>query len=218
MVIRWLGHSSFLIIAGDGTKIITDPYEPGSYGGAVGHGSVTIEPDVVTVSHDHADHAYVEGLPNHFSLVSQPGLKNVKGIEFRGVETYHDAQHGAQRGRNMVFAMNADHIRLCHLGDLGHVLSGEDVCQIGEVDVLLIPVGGTYTLGPEEADCVIGLLNPKLVIPMHYKTEKIGFSILPVDAFLQGKENVRHVDDSDIEISRETLPDQRQIVVLKAAL
>jgi len=218
MVIQWLGHASFLIISANGTKIITDPYDPNAFSGGLGYRRIEIPPDIVTVSHDHADHGYAEGLPNHFGLVSSAGSKNIRGIDFKGVESFHDPEQGTMRGRNVMFVMNIDRVRTCHLGDLGHVLTGQQVDQLGEVDILLIPVGGYYTIGPEEADRVIGQLNPKVVIPMHYKTDKCNFPIAPVDDFLSGKENVRRLDTSEYETTREQLPDQREIIVLRHAL
>lgn len=218
MVIQWLGHASFLIVAADGTKIVTDPYEPGAFGGGITYGPIEIPADIVTVSHDHADHGYVDGLPNHFSVVSRPGSTNVKGMEFKGVESYHDPERGTLRGRNIMFAMNVDRVRVCHLGDLGHELGAGEAGQLGEIDVLLIPVGGYYTIDADEATRVAEQLNPKVVIPMHFRTDKCSFPIAPVDDFLAGKENVRRFETSEYEITREQLPDQREIVVLKHAL
>ena len=218
MIIQWLGHASFLIISASGVKIITDPYEPGSFGGALKYRAITISPDIVTVSHEHADHGYVEGLPNHFEVVSRPGTKVVHGIEIKGFEFYHDSEGGALRGMNVVYVINVDRVRVCQLGDLGHELSQTQADILGEVDVLLIPVGGTYTIGPEEATRMIGLLKPRVVIPMHYKTEKVEFPIRPVDDFLKGKTNVRQLNSSEFELTRETLPDQCEIVVLKHAM
>ena len=219
MIIEWFGHSSFLIISNSGTKIITDPYEPGAFDGAINYAPINISPDIVTVSHDHSDHGYIEGFQNDFSVVAQPGSRNIKGIEFKGVQSYHDQQLGSLRGKNTMFLMSVDHFRICHLGDLGHELSSSEVEQIGDVDILLIPVGGYYTIGPKEADRVIERLNPRLVIPMHYATDKTNMPIAPVENFLEGKENVKRFNSSGLEIdTREQLPDQREIVVLKHAL
>lgn len=218
MVIRWLGHASFLIVSSGGTKIITDPYEPNAFGGALKHRPIEMPPDIVTVSHDHADHNYINGLPNHFSVVSRPGTTDVEEIEFKGVESYHDSERGALRGTNIIFVMDVDGVRVCHLGDLGHELSGPELNQLGEVDVLLIPVGGKFTIGPAEAARVVGQLNPRVVIPMHYKTDKVDFPIAPVDDFLAGKQNVRRLDSSEYEVVKEQLPDRQEIIVLKYAL
>ncbi|MGB9586848.1 MAG: MBL fold metallo-hydrolase [Armatimonadota bacterium] len=218
MIIQWLGHASFLIISANGTKIVTDPYEPGAFGGALSYRPISISADVVTVSHDHADHGYVEGLPNHFEVVSRPGTRVVHGIEIHGFEFYHDTEEGALRGMNVVYVMNIDRIRVCHLGDLGHEISSFQADSFGEIDVLLIPVGGTYTIGPEEATRVVETLKPKIAIPMHYKTEKVEFPIRPVDDFLRGKSNVRRLNSSELELTREMLPDEMEIIVLKHAM
>lgn len=218
MVIQWLGHSSFLIATANGTKIITDPYEPGAFGGGISYGPIKIAPDIVTVSHDHADHGYIEGLPNHFELASHPGTKTIKEIEFKGVESYHDPEQGSLRGRNVIFNMRIDRVHVCHLGDLGQMLTPDQVDQIGQVDILLIPVGGYYTIDAKEATRVADQLNPKVVIPMHYLTEKCAFPIAPVDKFLEGKQNVRRLDSSEYEIAKDQLPDAREIVVLKHAM
>lgn len=218
MLVQWLGHSSFLIISAGGTKIITDPYEPGAFGGGIGYGPIKIAPDIVTVSHDHADHGYVEGLPNHFSVVSHAGTTTIKGIEFKGVESFHDPEQGSLRGRNVMFNMNIDGIQVCHLGDLGQLLTPDQTTQLGRVDILLTPVGGYYTIDARGATLAADQLNPKVIIPMHYLTEKCAFPIAPVDQFLAGKENVRRLDSSEYEITKDQLPDAREIVVLKHAL
>jgi len=218
MVIQWLGHSSFLIISGNGTKIITDPYQPDAFGGGITYGPIRISPDIVTVSHDHADHNYVEGLPNHFSVISKAGKTTVHGIEFKGIEAFHDPEGGSLRGRDVIFNMNIDRIHVCHLGDLGEMLTPDQVDQIGQVDVLLIPVGGYYTIDAKTASRVVDQLKPKVVIPMHYLTDKCAFPIAPVDDFLAGKEDVRRLDSSEYEVAKEQLPDAREIVVLKHAL
>jgi L-ascorbate metabolism protein UlaG (beta-lactamase superfamily) len=216
MTIQWLGHSCFLITTADGKKIITDPYTPGAFQGTLDYGPIHISPDIVTVSHQHADHSNIAGLPNHFRVLTKPGEHKIEGIKFTGVEGYHDVEHGALRGMNVIFVLEADGVRVCHLGDLGDVLTPEQIEKIGRVDVLLIPVGGYYTIGPDKADAVIEQLSPKVVIPMHYRTEKIGFSIGPVEDFVRGKDNVQSPGSTELDLAR--LPDERTIVVLEHAL
>jgi len=218
MIIQWLGHASFLLISNDGTKIIMDPYEAGAFGGTFKYRPITISPDIVTVSHHHADHGYVEGLPNHFEVLNEPMNKVIKGIGFKGVGAYHDAEFGASRGKNIIWVVTVNHVRVCHLGDLGHELSPIEIEKVGEVDILLAPVGGTYTLGPKETTRVIDHLHPKITIPMHFKNEHVGFPLLPVDDFLAGKTNVVHLDKSELELTKEQLPDQPQIIVMKPEL
>jgi len=218
MLIQWLGHSSFLIVSQNGTKIITDPYESGAFGGGIEYDRIRISPDIVTVSHKHADHGHVGGLPNHFEVVSKPGTTTIKGIEIKGIQSYHDPEQGAIRGENTIFVMTIDNVRVCHLGDLGQELTEEQVSEIGQVDVLLIPVGGYYTIEPSVATRVAQRLAPKVIIPMHYKTPKVQFPIVGVDEFLKGKSNVRRLNTSEFEVTKETLPDEQEIVVLKHAL
>ena len=214
MVIRWLGHSSFLIISDDGVKVITDPYTPKEAGGRVGYKPIEISPDIVTISHEHLDHAYIEGFHGQFEVVSQPGVRTIKGVEIKGVKSYHDAEMGRIRGSNTIFLIKVNHVRVCHLGDLGYEVTSHEIESLGDLDVLLIPVGGNFTIGPAEAAHVINRLKPNVVIPMHYKTDKIDSNIGSVDAFLFGKENVRFLDTSEYSITKEQLPSETEIIVL----
>lgn len=218
MKIKWLGHASFLIEAGDGKRIITDPYEPGSYGGAVGYKKIEESADIVTVSHEHEDHNCCKDMKGSPEIVKGTGEKAIKGIKISGVPSYHDSSGGSERGENTIFSFEIDGMKVCHLGDLGHLLSDEDSSKIGDVDVLLIPVGGFYTIDAAEATKVVGKLNPKVVVPMHYKTEVLGFDIAGVDNFLADKKNVKRLDSSEIELKKESLPAESEIVVLKHAL
>jgi len=218
MKIKYLGHSCFLITAGDGTKIITDPYEPGGFDGAIKYGALTEPADVVIVSHQHADHNYIQGVPGDPVLVSAEGLQAAHGIEFKGVGSFHDASQGKERGLNTVFTFTVDGVTITHLGDLGHLLSDEQLAQLGKVDLLLIPVGGFFTIDAAQATGIIDQLKPVMIIPMHSKTPKIDLPIAPVDDFLAGKERVGRTGGSEIEITAESLPAQTEIVVLEPAL
>lgn len=218
MKIKWYGHASFLITADSGTKIITDPYEPGGYDGAISYGSPPDEADIVVVSHDHPDHNYVQGLKGSPQVVKGSGSHTVSGIVFRGISTYHDTSGGKDRGESTIFCFTVDAIRLCHLGDLGHPLNPKDIEEIGKVDVLMIPVGGYFTIDAEVATAVMGSLKPRLVIPMHFKTEKCDFPITSVDDFIGGKDNVTRLSTSEVELSKDTLPDSTEIQVLRFAL
>jgi len=215
MEITWYGHAAFLITTGQGVKIITDPYKPG---GGILYKAIPDEADIVTVSHEHSDHNYVEGLPGKPTVIKGAGRHEVKGVVVEGVATYHDDAGGSQRGDNTVFTVVADDIRVCHLGDLGHVLSDKEVQHIGQVDVLCIPVGGFFTIGPEEATTVAEQLRPQLIFPMHVKTAQCTLPIEPVDAFLQGKKEVRKLDASTFAFTKEALEKGLGIVVLQPAL
>lgn len=215
MRIRWLGHACFLIESRDGLRVITDPY---AVGGGIGYSPINESADVVLVSHDHGDHNNVSAVQGKPDVIRGSGLQTARGVQFRGVATYHDDAEGKKRGTNNVFCFTMDDIRLCHLGDLGHVLTQDQVKEIGAVDVLFIPVGGFYTIDADEAGRVCDLLNPRLVAPMHFKTSGCAFPIAGVDDFLKGKERVRRAGASEKDLEREGLPSDANIVVLEPAL
>jgi len=215
MIVKWLGHSCFLIISKDGVRIITDPY---TVGGDISYSPIEEAADIVVVSHEHADHNNVSAVRGKPEVVRGSGTKTAKGIQFRGIATYHDASQGRERGRNTVFCFNIDDIKLCHLGDLGHLLSPGQIKEIGDIDILFIPVGGFYTIDAAEASRVCDQLNPRVIIPMHFKTPKCAYPIADVTNFLKGKKDVRKVDSSEAEFELEKLLSTREIVVLKPTL
>jgi L-ascorbate metabolism protein UlaG (beta-lactamase superfamily) len=218
MKIKWYGHAAFLITSDEGTKIMIDPYEPGAFGGQLSYGSIKDQADIVLTSHDHADHNYTTDLPGTPQVVKGSGSKTVKGISMKGISTYHDPSKGSERGANTIFTIKIDNIQLCHLGDLGHLLSDKELAEIGPVDILLIPVGGFFTIDPKEATRVAEQIKPKILIPMHFKTEKCGFPIAPVEDFLKGKTNIKRPKASEATFDKATLSPQMEIVVLEHAL
>ena len=217
MKIKWLGHAAFMITAEDGTRIVTDPYEPGAYG--LKYGKIEDAADIVVVSHQqHEDHSYAKAVKGSPQLVTGNGSQKAKGIEFKGVASFHDDSGGKQRGPNTIFCFTVDGIRVCHLGDLGHRLSEEQVAGVGQVDILLVPTGGGPTIGPAEATDVCEKIKPRVVIPMHYKTDRCSFPIAGADEFLRGKESISRLDNSEVEFKKGELPATTQIIVLKSAL
>jgi L-ascorbate metabolism protein UlaG (beta-lactamase superfamily) len=215
--ITFLGHASFLITT-SGRKIVTDPYEPGGFGGQIGHGPLKEAADYVTISHDHADHNYVKMVPGNPVVVSRAADQREGDILFRALTTHHDKSRGAERGQNVVRVIEADGLTVCHLGDLGHRLSPEDATALGPIDVLMVPVGGTFTIDAEGATAVINRLRPRIAIPMHFKTGKVGLDLAPVAEFIAGKQRVRLVGGSEVEVSKDALPEPTEIVVLEPAL
>ena len=215
MKVKWLGHACFLIESREGLRVITDPY---TVGGGIGYSPVSETADVVLVSHDHGDHSNVSAVQGKPDVIRGSGPQTARGAQFRGVATYHDGAQGKQRGVNTVFCFTMDDVKLCHLGDLGHVLTAEQAEEIGSVDVLLIPVGGFYTIDADEATRVCDLLSPRLVIPMHFRTSGCAFPIAGVDDFLKGKERVHRAGASEKDLEREDLPSDVEIVVLEPAL
>jgi L-ascorbate metabolism protein UlaG (beta-lactamase superfamily) len=216
--VKWLGHAAFVITTADGRKILTDPYKPGGYEGAVGYGPITEPVDVVTVSHEHEDHNDVESLVGEFELVKGCGTHEAKGIRIQGFGCYHDATGGSERGENTIFVMEVDGMRVCHLGDLGHPLSAQEVKDMGPVDVLLIPVGGYFTIDARQAASLADGIGASLIIPMHFKTDVLGFPIAPVDEFLKEMGMYERPESSEVEITPESLGKEKRVVVLEHAL
>jgi L-ascorbate metabolism protein UlaG (beta-lactamase superfamily) len=214
MLIKWLGHSSFLITSQDNVRIITDPYTPG---GALTYSPINESADIVTISHGHGDHNNPKAVKGSPVILKEPGLKAVKGINFKAVPVFHDETDGSKRGNNLIFCFQIDGLNICHAGDLGHCLSVKQISEIGAVDILLIPVGGYYTIDAAEAYLVVKSLNPALIFPMHYKTAKTSYPITGIEEFLKNKTNIRMIPGSQIEISRASLPKEPEIVVLKSA-
>jgi L-ascorbate metabolism protein UlaG (beta-lactamase superfamily) len=215
MKVKWLGHSCFLVTSKGGLRIIIDPY---AVGAGINYAPIEETADIVVVTHGHGDHSNVSAVRGGPEVVEGSGTKTAQGIQFRGVASYHDGSHGAQRGPNTVFCFTIDDIKLCHTGDLGHVLSTGQVNEIGAVDVLFVPVGGFYTIDAPVASQVCDQLKPKVVIPMHFKTPRCAYPIAGVEDFLKGKKNVRKVSGSEVEFEREILPAAIEIVLLQPAL
>ena len=214
MKIKWLGHASFLITSDSGTRIITDPYDAARQD--LAYGEIKESADIVTVSHEHGDHNNVAAVGGNPEVVR--GTTEVKGIKFKGIPTYHDDAKGSKRGNNTMLCFEVDGVKVCHLGDLGHPLSDEQVNELGEMDVLLIPVGGFYTIDATTASQACDQLKPRVIIPMHFKNNKCNFPITGVDEFIKGKSNVTQPDASEVEFKVGELPAPAQIMVLKPAL
>ncbi|MDD5311904.1 MAG: MBL fold metallo-hydrolase [Dehalococcoidia bacterium] len=212
--IQYLGHSCFLITSTTGTRIITDPYTPTS---RFTYGEINESADIVTVTHEHADHNNLAAVKGNPSVVRGVGTQYIKGIEFKGISAWHDDVKGAQRGADTVICFNVDGVKFCHAGDLGHRLNAEQLAEIGQVDVLFVPVGGFFTIDAATATEVCNDLKPRIVIPMHYKTPQFNVGLSPVDDFLQGKENVKRIEDSIFEFKPGELPPATQVIVLQPA-
>lgn len=209
MKIRWIGHACFQVTTADGTRILTDPFDE-----SVGYQVPSSSPDIVTVSHHHFDHDAVRLLPGKPTVVDRSGRHNVRGIPIKGIGTFHDEAGGTKRGPNIVFVLEIDGLKLCHLGDLGHRLSPAQVKEIGAVDVLLVPVGGTYTIDAPEAVAVVEQLRPRLVIPMHFKTPALSFPIEPVDRFVREIGGAERPQTTTLDLTAADLEEKRRVVVL----
>ena len=215
MKIKYLGHSAFAITSDKGVKIITDPYGTSP---DLTYGEIRMPADVVTVSHDHFDHANVAAVSGNPQVIRRAEASTAKDIKFKGINSYHDDERGRMRGNNIIFCFEVDRLKVCHLGDLGHRLDDKQLKDIGSVDILLIPVGGYYTIDAKTATAVCEQLKPGVIIPMHYRTEKGLPAIAGVEEFLRGKPKVKWLDTSQVEFKAGELPEAGQIIVLKPAL
>lgn len=212
MKIKWLGHSTFLITSDSGVKIITDPYTVDK---SIFYGEIKETADIVTVSHDHFDHNNTSAVKGSPVVLRDAG--QVKGISFKAVAAFHDSSGGKQRGKNTIFCFNVDGMNVCHLGDLGQMIDDRQIAAIGQVDILFVPVGGYFTLEPDDISKVVEKIKPKLVLPMHYQTEKISLPLSGIDKFLNGKVNVEKLDSTEVTVGPEKLTGTTKIVVLKPA-
>jgi L-ascorbate metabolism protein UlaG (beta-lactamase superfamily) len=219
--LTWYGQSCFLLETASGTRILMDPFAKG-IGYEVPQG---FKADIVTISHEHYDHnnvAFVNGKPRVIRglTADKKGWTRVdeklKDVSIRSVGVYHDDQRGAARGLNTVFIFEVGGVRIAHLGDLGHVLNDDQLAAIGAVDVLLVPVGGKFTIDALKATRVIEQLRPRImVIPMHYRTDASTIRELePLGLFTEGKSNVRKETTNTIALSPMKPRPAAEIVVL----
>lgn len=210
MRIKWFGHSCFKISGDRDIKIVTDPFDA-----SVGYKIPRTDADIVTVSHSHFDHSNSDIVEGSFELVSKVGNFQIKDINIKGIASFHDNKGGSLRGDNIIYTYSVDGIKVCHLGDLGHILDSKQLDEIGGVDVLLIPVGGNFTIDAKEAVEVVNLLKPSIVIPMHFKTPLVDFPIDTVEVFLQKMGGGEKLPSQVIEINKDDLMRQKKVYVLR---
>lgn len=197
--IEWFGHSMFTIRGSDGFTVLTDPFDS-----RVGYPvPEDINAQAVLITHDHADHSNTEAAPHDAVIIrSKTGTFSINEIGFAGLSTWHDMSEGSQRGSNTVYRWTMDDIAIVHTGDIGEPISNHDAELLRPVDLLMIPVGGHFTVEPEIAKDIADLLKPVIIIPMHYKTEKCTFPIKAVSEFTHLFESVLKVDSKKIFLKK----------------
>jgi len=206
--ITWYGHACFRLREG-GVTIVTDPYDKG-----LGYTLPRLRADVVTISHTTPGHASVDLVKGDPKILSGPGEYEVKGVFITGIPTWHAHQRGRPDERNTVFLFDFDGLTICHLGDLGHLLSEEQIEAIGDVSVLLVPVGGRRTLDASQAAEVISQIEPRIVIPMHYKTPALQHPLDDVEKFLRVM-GISHAEvQATLKVTASELPEETQVVLL----
>jgi L-ascorbate metabolism protein UlaG (beta-lactamase superfamily) len=204
--IRWHGHACWEIT--NNITLVTDPHD----GKSIGIPAPTVGGDIILVSHDHYDHNSVKSVEKDNSKVITDGRKRtIENIEISGFDSFHDEDMGAKRGNNIIYKFIINEIKFCHLGDLGHDLEKDTIQKIGEVDILFVPVGGTFTVDDKKAWSVVNKIKPKIIIPMHYKIGGLSLPIAGIDPFLaQAKHKVIHVGN-EIDIEKEDIPTEPEI-------
>lgn len=210
MVINWYGQSCFKIVT-NALTIVIDPFTKN-----IGLRPPSFAADIVCVSHQHEDHNNIGAIGGDPFVVDGPGEYEIKGISIAGIESFHDQKQGQERGLNTVCLIESEEIRLCHLGDFGQdKFSDEQLEALGEVDILFIPVGGGITIDASMAAALVNQLEPKMVIPMHYKLPDLKIDLDAVDKFLKeiGAPKKEPVDK--ITIKKKMLPESTEVVVMK---
>ena len=207
MIIRWHGHACFEI--SNEHTIVTDPHD----GKSIGIKPPKVKGDLILVSHGHFDHNSVKTVSKSSTKTfSSPGKHEEFGIKIKGVKAYHDSAHGERRGEICIFNFKVNGINLCHLGDLGHILTQDQVDELGNIDILFVPIGNVFTIGAQDAWKTIKLLNPKVAIPMHYRIGGLSLSIQPLDPFLASIDKVERVGN-EIDFEPEDLPNEFEVWV-----
>jgi L-ascorbate metabolism protein UlaG (beta-lactamase superfamily) len=212
MIITWFGQSCFRLqdkIGTDGVSVAMDPFDK-----KIGLKVPNFEADVVTVSHDHYDHNNISALRGTPYVINTAGEYDVKGVLVEGIDSYHDSETGKERGTNIIFRIELDGIGVAHLGDLGHVLDAKQLERLDNIDILLIPVGGVYTIDSKKAVEVVKQIEPRIIIPMHYNLPGLVEPLAEVDNFV--KELGLDVTKEDkLKITKKDLPaDTMELVLL----
>lgn len=213
MDIKYFGHSSFFIRTKN-AKIVTDPFDPKM----VGLKFSKTEADIVTLSHQHSDHNYLQGISGNPLIIDMPGEFEKNGARIFGYKSFHDKKKGDERGENILYKIEEE-ISVLHCGDLGVVLDDSFIDQMGEIDVLMVPVGGFYTIDSTEAVELVKKVEPSIVIPMHYGNPKMNPSLKeklsPIGDFLKkiGAENV--VPVPKLTVKKEGLEEEMKVVVME---
>jgi L-ascorbate metabolism protein UlaG (beta-lactamase superfamily) len=207
MEISWFGHSCFQL-RGKNVTLITDPFSP-----QLGYSLGKISAPIVTISHDHPGHNYASGVGGNPHILRGPGEYEISDVLITGVASYHDNKRGQEHGRNTIYVIHMDDLVICHLGDLGHILQEEQLEEVADADVLLIPIGGQNTINAAQAAEVISQVEPHIIIPMHY-SPSTGDTPDPLDKFCRemGIEAIN--TQPKLSITRSTLPAETQVVIL----
>jgi L-ascorbate metabolism protein UlaG (beta-lactamase superfamily) len=216
MYLSYLGHSCFKLqdkIGPDGVTVVTDPFDPAM----VGLKMPSFEADIVTVSHDHKDHNNIKAIRKDPFVVRTAGEYEVSGVFIEGVDSFHDAKEGAERGSNIIYRIEIDDISITHLGDLGTTLDTKQLEKLEGTDILLVPVGGKYTLNASQAVEVINQIEPRIVIPMHYQLPGGKIELDSLEKFIK-EIGLKPTTEEKLKISKKELPaEDMELVILSVS-
>lgn len=188
MKLTWYGHSCFLIETLKGVKILTDPFND-----SIGYTQYTDNADIITISHSHFDHSDLTCATEDTTVIDTLVDRSICQVKIKGIPSFHDVEKGLKRGPNNIYLIEVDGLTICHLGDLGHMLDSSYIDSLGNIDILLVPVGGNYTIDGTTAASICNLLSPKYVIPMHYKTPNLSFPLNGPEDFLVAMKKVEKI-------------------------
>ena len=210
VLLQWLGHACFVLkLLATGFTVVIDPFPAER----VGYKPINVKADLVLVSHGHFDHNYIQAVKGNPKVIDKPGEHKIGNLRIIGYKT----SHGPGRGDNIVFVIEAEGLRIAHCGDLGVLPSEDDVKSVGRIDVVLVPVGGYFTIDANQAWQLVQMAKPKIVIPMHYRHPQSKITVLaPVDDFIKGKKNVKRIKGNSVTLSKDKLPKEMEIWVLEA--
>lgn len=204
--IRWHGHSCFEIT--NRVTLVTDPHD----GKSIGIHAPSVTGDIILVSHDHYDHNSVKSVEKEdCKIITDTRKRNITNVEIKGIESFHDECRGEKRGSNIIYKFTMEDITFCHMGDLGHDLDEDTVQKIGDVDILFIPIGGTFTLDAKQAWRIIKKVKPRIAVPMHYKIGGLSLPITGIEPFLEESKYEILKVGNEIDIEKEDLPEEPEV-------
>jgi len=215
MQIQYIGHACFKLIGkdnkGNAVSLVTDPFGP-EYGLCL----PSTEADIVTVSHQHKDHNNIGGIKGAPYVIDTPGEYEVRDVFIQGIDSFHDEKGGVERGANIIYRISIEDLVITHLGDLGHALDTKQSERLEGTDILFIPVGGIYTLNASKAVEVINQIEPRMVIPMHYKTTGLKIELDVLEKFIK-EIGIKPTEEEKLKIAKKDLPiEDMELVVFKS--
>ncbi|SFC80353.1 MBL fold metallo-hydrolase [Clostridium uliginosum] len=208
MKLTWYGHSCFLMTTCSGKRILIDPFND-----VIGYNNKFPQPDVVTITHKHFDHSYLNDI-NTTKIISQTGVFNFDFVHIEGIPSFHDKYNGLKRGPNIIYIFKIDNLKICHLGDLGHVPSELILQSLKNIDILFIPIGGHFSLNGLEASKISKLISSKYIIPMHYNTFKSSLYLDDAKNFLISMKNIRKINSNIIDTNTLKFDSKNEVLFL----